>query len=326
MANQAEVITEIEKILSPGRRIDTALSVVFLAGPLAYKLKREMKNDFVDYSSLEKRKDFCLKELRLNKRNAPGIYNAVVAVRRENGGPLTLGPRGSTVEYLLEMNRFDEELLLNRLAEKGALTEELARALAGKVAEMHGSARAAGMGGYSANFLNAVKISVGQFLDSSSGVLPADLRGAAELKLLTAYSGCQDVLEKRGGSVKECHGDLHLGNICLFEGSPCVFDAVEFNDAFTQIDPFYDLAFLLMDLRHHGLPGLAGVVADDYLRGTGSDKDDFAALLPLYQGLRAIIRCSISAASAKETPSEGRASALKKEALSYYNEAMSFLS
>lgn len=325
MANQPRIIKEIEKILAPDRRIDTALSVVFLAGPLAYKLKRELKNNFVDYSSLEKRREFCLKELRLNKRNAPGIYNAVIAVSREDGGPLTLGRGGSPVEYLLEMNRFEEGMLLNRLAEKGALTEELACSLAEKIAEMHGSARAAGAADYSGKFSNAVKISIRQLRESSDGVLPADLAATAEDKLLAAYNGCRDVLKKRSGSVRECHGDLHLGNICLFEGSPCVFDAVEFNDEFTHIDPFFDLAFLLMDLSHHGLPELAEVVAGKYLRATGSDKKELAALLPLYLGLRAVIRCSISAASAKKALSKARASALKREALAYYREAMSFL-
>jgi hypothetical protein len=325
MSNQPEVIKEIEKILAPDRRIDTALSVVFLAGPLAYKLKRELKNNFVDYSSLEKRREFCLKELRLNKRNAPGIYNTVVAVGRESGGPLTLGRGGSPVEYLLEMNRFEDSLLFNKLAEKGALTEELACSLADKIAELHGSARAAGAADYSEKFSNAVKISIRQLRESSDGVLPSDLPASAEKKLLSAYNGCRDVLKKRSGFVRECHGDLHLGNICLFEGSPCVFDAVEFNDDFTHIDPFFDLAFLLMDLSHHGLPGRAAVVADKYIAGTRSDPNDFAALMPLYLGLRAIIRCSISAASAKEALSEARASELKFEASKYYREALSFL-
>ena len=333
MITQAGIIKEIEKILVPDMRIDTTLSVIFLKKNKAYKLKRKIKNNFVDYSSLQKRREFCIKEFVINKRNSPGLYRAVIFAYRNSDGSLELAHDAehniySPTEYMVEMNRFDEDLLLCNLAKNNMLTDDIGYFVAEKIAKMHNAAPTVDVGDYSEKFLKVVNIIIRQFLDSSYGVLPAASLSAVPEKLLSAFNNCRNVLRKRGsmGFIRECHGDLHLGNICIFEGSPCIFDAVEFNTEFTHIDTLYDLAFLNMDLYHHGLPGLAAKIADKYIADTCSDKKDFADLMPLYLGLRTIIRCSILAVSSKETLSKKSASTLKGESVKYYQETLSFLS
>lgn len=333
MTRQSEIIDEIEESLSPDGRIDTALSVVFLKGQRAYKIKREMKNSFLDYSTLQKRKALCEREFHVNRKNSPELYRTVIFAYRDEAGSIKLWdggacPLSAPDEYLLEMNRFNEDLLLSKLADKGLLTETLCCSAAGKIAEMHNTAILVTPGDYVKKFIKVVNIINEQFKDSARGIVPEEALQTVPRKLLTAFEKCRKVLAARGaaGFIRECHGDLHLGNICLFNGAPCVFDAVEFNTEFTHIDTLYDLSFLIMDLHHHGLFQMADKVSGSYLVATKTDKKDYLAVMPLYLGLRSIIRCSISAASSRENTSEDSAARLKQDALKYLQETLNFLS
>ena len=333
MNEQAARITEIGTLLSPEKRIDTSFSVIFLKGGKAFKVKRALRNGFLDYSTLEKRRAMCEWEFRINSRNSPELYRGVIAAARGRGGELELhanaaAPGHDTVEYLLEMNRFEETMLLSRLAAAGRLTDGLCSDLAGKIALMHGSSPLVEFGDYAGNFENVVRIIIRQFSESTVGVIPEKASPEISAKLLAALDRCRPVLAARAedGFVRECHGDLHLGNICLFNGAPCIFDAVEFNTEFTRIDTLYDIAFLIMDLHHHGLSGQAGRIMEGYLSGTGTSREAWEAVMPLYLGLRAVIRCSISAGSLRECRSKETAARLREEALRYFREADGFLS
>ena len=333
MSCQAAIINELGKLLSPDGRVDTSFSVVFLKGQRAYKVKRESKNGFLDFSTLAKRKFLCGREFEINKRNSPGLYRGVVFAYRGGGGALELWsggklPAGAPEEYMLEMNRFEEDQLLAKLSGKGLLTEPLCLSVAGKIAQMHTAATIVNCADYAGKFLTVVNIIIDQFRDSAAGIVPGEALEEVPRKLLAAYSYCRGVLARRGaaGVIRECHGDLHLGNICLFEGAPCIFDAVEFNTEFTHIDTLYDLSFLIMDLHHHGLPGLAEKISGKYLADTGTDIAEFRSVMPLYLGLRSIIRCSISAAGSKNNSSVKTISVLKEEALKYLRETLAFLS
>ncbi|OGR65692.1 MAG: hypothetical protein A2X31_09655 [Elusimicrobia bacterium GWB2_63_22] len=330
MAKQPELIKEIETLLAADGRVDTALSVVFFKDRLAYKLKREIKTGFVDYSTLRKRKAMCEREFLINKKNSPDLYIAVAAVCRGRDGALKLwggkGPLpGVPVEYLVEMNRFREKDLLSNLARAGSLDSAISDVLIERVAAMHAAAPRVPAGNYDKKFRKAVDISIRQFRESAAGVLPPDAWRDVSAKLLRAFERCAPVLKKRGKSnIKDCHGDLHLGNVCLYGGRPRVFDAVEFNPEFTHIDTFYDLAFLLMDYHHHRMPRQAERAADKYLAAAGLDRADFAALMPLYMGLRAVIRSSISAAGSKCVRGEPQRR-LRAEAVRYHGEALEYL-
>jgi aminoglycoside phosphotransferase family enzyme/predicted kinase len=285
-------------------RIDTHAAAVFLAGARAYKLKRAVRFDYLDFSTLEHRRFFCEEEVRLNRRTAPHLYRRVLPVTRAKDGSLQLDGDGPPVEWLIEMERFDQEALLDRLAATHRLGLELAGTLAEAVAEFHLEAERRMDHGGVAGMQWVVSGNAAGFAEFGGGLLDAAVsvriteRSSRELDRHAA------LLESRreAGCVRHCHGDLHLGNIVLLNGRPTVFDGVEFNDEIACIDVLYDLAFLLMDLWHRRLPAHANVVLNRYLDGTG----DLGGLplLPLFLSCRAAVRAKTSATAAHVQPDE----------------------
>lgn len=279
-------------------RIDTHISAVFLAGDRAYKLKRAVRLPFVDFTSVEQRKSACERELVVNRRTAPQLYLGVAAVTRQDDGSLAFDGTGPVLDWLVVMARFPQDRLFDRLAGQGALRRDEARQLADVVADFHRSAeRRPAWGGEA-----GVRFTIDTNALSLARFIPAlfdPVRAAAVTeKSLAWLTRVAPDLERRraAGMVRQCHGDLHLGNICLLQGRPTLFDGIEFNDDFACIDVFYDLAFLIMDFQARGLPDLAATVFNRYLERTG----DLEALsvLPLFLSLRAAIRAHVSAAMA----------------------------
>ncbi len=279
-------------------RIDTHSAVVFLAGDRAFKLKRAVRYDYLDFSTVERRRRCCEAELALNARTAPGIYRRVVALTRDPDGRLVLDGSGPPVEWLLEMTRFDGEALCDRLAERRALGLPAMQTLAHAVAAMHASASTCRSRGGAA--------SMGWVIDGNAAAfetLGDVLLESARHRALTARAQdhCHRLasqLDARAAldRVRQCHGDLHLRNIVMLDGRPTPFDAVEFNDDLTCIDVWYDVAFLLMDLWRRSLPRHANVVMNEYARASG-DLDGLA-LLPLFLSCRAAVRAKTSATAA----------------------------
>ena len=298
-------------------RIDTHSAVVFLAGERAYKLKRAVRFDYLDFSTAERRRDMCAAEVRLNRRTAKGIYRGVVPVTREPGGALALGGSGPPIDWVVEMNRFSQEALFDRLAAAGRLDLELMSPLAAAIAEFHAVAEPrtdhggktgmawvvegndAGFVEYGANALDPVACR--RLTDSARAEL--DRRGA--------------LLDERraSGLVRQCHGDLHLRNIVLLDGRPTLFDGVEFNDQIACTDVLYDLAFLLMDLWRRALPRHANVVWNRYLSDTGDVNG--LSLLPLFLSCRAAVRAKTSATAARLQADARRSDELQALAREY---------
>ena len=298
-------------------RIDTHSAVVFLAGERAYKLKRAVRFDYLDFSTVERRRDMCDAEVRLNRRTAKAIYRGVVPVTREPGGALALGGSGLPIDWVVEMNRFSQEALFDRLAAAGRLDLELMSPLAAAIAEFHAVAEPrsdhggktgmawvvegndAGFVEYGANALDPVACR--RLTDSARAEL--DRRGA--------------LLDERraSGLVRQCHGDLHLRNIVLLDGRPTLFDGVEFNDQIACTDVLYDLAFLLMDLWRRALPRHATVVWNRYLSDTGDVNG--LSLLPLFLSCRAAVRAKTSATAARLQADARRSDELQALAREY---------
>ncbi|HEX2339507.1 MAG TPA: AAA family ATPase [Vicinamibacterales bacterium] len=306
-------------------RIDTHISIVFLAGPRAYKLKRAVAFPYLDYATLEKRRDACERELRLNRRTARDLYLAVIAVTREADGRLVLGGTGEPIEWLVEMRRFEQEALLDGLAERGGLSLDLSRRLAFAVAALHEHAQPRRDHGGSTGMRWVV--------DGNHREMTADPAGGLDrLRCDAVHRRSVAALDRRGllldarrvhGLVRQCHGDLHLHNVCLVGGEPTLFDAIEFNDEISCVDVIYDLAFLLMDLLHRGLPSHANAVLNGYLEL----RSDFGglALLPLFLSCRAAIRAKISIAQAAVQPHANIAARLRAEAHEYLEMALALL-
>ena len=278
--------------------IETHGSIVFLAGTHAWKLKRAVQYDYLDFSTVERRKAMCEAEVRINRRTAAAVYRGVVAVTRESDGSLALGGSGAPVDWLVEMTRFDQEGLFDRLAARGALDLTLMSPLATAIARFHeGAERRSDHGGV-AGTAWVIDGNAAGFAEHGAETLDqgacADLTRAAREEL--GRHGSLLDARRDGGFVRRCHGDLHLRNIVLLDGRPTLFDAIEFDDEIACIDVFYDLAFLLMDLSRQHLSRHANAVLNGYL----AEAADLGALplLPLFLSCRAAVRAKTSTTAA----------------------------
>jgi aminoglycoside phosphotransferase family enzyme/predicted kinase len=280
-------------------RIETHASIVFLAGERAWKLKRAVRYDYLDFSTVQRRKAMCEAEVRVNRRTAPHIYRGVVAVTRERDGSLALGGTGTPVEWLVEMARFDQEGLFDRLAAREALDLQLMPGLAAAIAQFHRAAQPRFDHGGRSGMARVIDGNAAGFAQEGDGILNPDScrRGTSASRGALDRHARRLEARREAGLVRECHGDLHLRNIVLLEGRPTLFDAIEFNDDIACIDVLYDLAFLLMDLWRRRLPRHANAVLNGYLTET----EDFegVALLRLFLSCRAAVRAKTTATTAK---------------------------
>ncbi len=293
-------------------RIDTHSAMVFLAGPRVLKMKRAVKFPFLDYSTLEKRKQACEAELSVNRPYAPQIYRGVACITREVDGALALNGAGNPVEYAVDMVRFDEKGTLDNLP-ASEITPALAKALGIAVACAHQKAPLADGAAFIAQLAQVIAGNA-QELEASQGLFDADA-----IARLTAASYAQltritPLLAQRGekGHVRRGHGDLHLGNIVLIDAAPVLFDALEFDPKMASGDVFYDLAFLLMDLWERGHANAANIVLNTYLAEAGSENHcEALAALPLFLSLRAAIRAKVTLARAERLGANAKAKALQ---------------
>jgi aminoglycoside phosphotransferase family enzyme/predicted kinase len=278
--------------------IETHISLVFLAGDRAYKLKRAIKYPYLDFSTEAKRRQACEAEVTLNRRTAPDLYLEARAVSGGADGSIGWGEAGRVLDWVVVMRRFDQDLLFDSLAQRGTLSAPLMRNLVDHVVSFHASAeRLFSHGGAAA--VAAVEQSNTECLRQSGSRFfePAHIADLhrRSLEPLTTLSGLLDA-RRAAGKVRRCHGDLHLRNICLLDGKPVVFDCIEFSDEIASIDVLYDLAFLLMDLEYRNLEDLANQVFNRYLDLT--DEDDGLAALPLFISMRAAVRAHVTAMAA----------------------------
>lgn len=295
----------IQKLLSTlasdrAQLLETHISWVMLAGEFAWKIKKPVDFGFLDFSSLEKRHFYCEEELRLNGRLAPEMYLEVVPVCGTLDAPV-LGGAGEALDYAVKMRRFDQAgLLSNRLPE---LTTELMDELAVLVAGFHQHIEIC-----AEDCEHGTAKSVLQpMLDNFSTIRQLGQTPEVNVQLeqleswtLKRAEELNSLLDtrKRKGFIRECHGDMHLGNITLVNGQPVIFDGIEFNPELRWIDTMNEVAFLLMDLHEKDLPQLAWHFLNCYLQETG----DYAGL-PLndfYQAYRAMVRAKVAALSGNQ--------------------------
>lgn len=300
--DQHEVIAFLSRPATHGQEcarvetIETHSAIVFLAGTRALKLKRAVRYDYLDFSTVARRRECCEAEVAINRRTAPGLYRGVAVVTRDPLGTLTLDGNGTPLEWLVDMTRFDSEALAERLAERHALGQPTMLELGRAVARMHASAPSCrSMRGGADAIRWVIDGNTTSLASFGERVFPAATLGALTARSTATLDRAAALLDVRAGDgrVRQCHGDLHLRNIVMLEGRPTPFDAVEFNDDISCIDVWYDVAFLLMDLWRRGLPRHANVVMNEYVRAT-SDLEGLA-LLPLFLGLRAAVRAKTSA-------------------------------
>ena len=303
MADQQEVVAFLASPSSYGRvdsvrHIETHTAHVFLAGEFAYKLKRAVTYDFLDFSTLDKRRAACEAEIVINRRTAPDIYLRAQPVTRQAGGGLALDGPGDPVEWVVVLRRFDEDGLYDRLASRHALSLQMVRELADEVRQLHTSADVRPEHG-GVDGIRWVVDRNAMVFDEHADILPPALAASLTNVSREAIDRHAALLESRraSGHVRQCHGDLHLRNIVSISGRPVIFDAIEFNDRIACTDVLYDLAFLVMDLLQFSLPAHASEVFNRYLER--SDELDGLALMPLFLASRAAVRAKVTAIEAR---------------------------
>lgn len=276
----------------PVTRIDTHAAIVFLSGDRALKIKRAIKLPFLDFSTLERRKAGCETEFAVNKPLAPAIYRRVVAITRERDGSLRIDGAGEVVEWALEMRRFDESATLDKLAERDAITVTIASAVADAIAVSHAAAPIAKASGWAQSVPAIIRQNAEAF--RAAGTFAAERDELEELGR-RACARHLPLIERRAadGFVRRCHADLHLANLVLIDGTPVLFDALEFDERLATIDILHDLAFTLMDLVHYGRIQAANIVLNRYLDHTPRDNLDALSLLPLFTSMRAAVRANV---------------------------------
>jgi aminoglycoside phosphotransferase family enzyme len=294
---EAEIVTWLQG--QSERAIETACARIFLAGGVAWKLKRNVDLGYVDFSTAARRKWALDRELDFNRATAPDIYRRVRAITREAGGAFAWDGAGEVVDHALEMRRFDDAAVLSN--DPGGIDGAMAEALGRTIAGFHAKAPLRPEGGWS-----ALAFTVG-----SNAHLLRDLTGRLEhhrVELLIAKTADElahrkTLLETRRdqGFSRRCHGDLHLANILVENGEPVLFDCIEFNDLLSDLDVQYDLAFLLMDLDFRGRRDAAVRVLSAYLdqaaRAFPPALWEGLAALPLMLSVRAGVRAHVAAHS-----------------------------
>ncbi len=281
----------------PVELVQTPSSWVLLTPSWAYKIKKPVHLPFLDFSTLALRHAACLEELRLNQRTAADIYVDVLAITGSTEHP-EWGGFGPVLEYAVRMHRFDNRFRLDRCCAAGLLQEAHMVQLAQAITDLQRGAARAGVDlpwgdqqAVTQPALDNLDICQRLLTDTADQALLGELRQWTQRQ---AQALAPLVAQRRAdGWIRECHGDLHLGNMVLQGGQVRLFDALEFNPGLRWIDAASDLAFAYMDLLQFGQAGLANVLVNAVL----ADNGDYASapLLRFYAVYRALVRAKVAA-------------------------------
>lgn len=283
--------------------VETHISWVLLTGEFAYKIKKPVALGFLDFGSLEGRRFFCHEEIRLNGFWAPDLYLGVVPITMQDGWPRIDGD-APAVEFAVRMRQFDQTRRLDHQLESGQLNSDDMLLLAAEIAARHREAdhiRSAG------RLLRNTKKLIWDNFDDLIGEVAPERISALHRWTKAALASHDLFLKERceKGFYRECHGDLHLGNLVRLANGIKAFDCIEFSEELRQIDVVADYGFLVMDLVARGRIDLAYVFLNRYLEVSGDY--DGVTLLPLYFVYRCLVRAKVAAIRRRErSPAESR--------------------
>ncbi|SRR5579883_272267 len=327
----------IEKMLQPGfyphpvkepiQLIQTHISYVLLTGDFAYKVKKPVNFGFLDFSTLEKRKHFCEEELRLNQRGAAELYLEVLPVTLV-AEQYHLGGVGDAVEYVLKMRQFPQQTLASTMFEEGKLNETHLEELGRVVAQYHAKTDT---NDYIKSFgeVAQVRASIDENYEQTINYIggPQKQEQFDETKAYTDrfFAERPELFKQRiqNNHIRECHGDLHLRNICLWQDKFMLFDCIEFNEPFRFVDVMYDVAFTVMDLEARHSKDLGNAFLNTYIEQTGDWEG--LQLLPLYLSRQAYVRAKVTSFLLDDpsVPADVKEEA-SKTAADYYHQAWDY--
>jgi uncharacterized protein len=317
----------LHPVTEPIELMQTHASYVLLTGDFVYKLKKPVNFGFLDYSTVEQRKHFCEEELRLNQRGAQELYLEVLPIANQ-AHHYHFGTAGEIVDYAVKMVQFPQSALLSNLFAAGAVTIELIEALGRVVAEFHARSQT---NEYINSFgsVDRLRASIEDNYNHTIKYLDRaqTLAQFTETKAYTDsfFSKYPELFRERvtGGFIRECHGDLHLRNICHWHDRMLLFDCIEFNEPFRFVDTMYDVAFAVMDLEARGRKDLANRFLNTYAEQSG----DWAGLqvLPLYLSRQAYVRAKVTSFMLDDPgiPASDK-DAAAKTAAAYYHQAWAY--
>jgi aminoglycoside phosphotransferase family enzyme len=306
--------------------IQTHISYVFVTRKFVYKVKKAVNLGFLDFTTLEKRRFYCEKEVELNRRLCRDMYLEVVPINKSNSVIKVKG-EGEIVEYAVKMKRMPEDKMMNRLLDKKQVDKEIIDRIAKIIAEFHSKAEtnartskfgslATIKGNWNENYEQNR-----EFVDKT--ICPADFNFILE-KIDAFIEQNKSLFVKRvsEGRVKDCHGDIHSGNIFVTNGI-YIFDAIEFNERFRYSDVASDVAFLAMDLDYKGRTGLSRFFVEKYVQYSGDQ--ELLRLLPFYKCYRAYVRGKVISFKLEDLNiSREDKEAARKEAKEYFKLARSY--
>lgn len=309
------------------RLLQTHASYVFLTGTYAYKVKKAVDFGFLDYSTLEKRRHFCEQELRMNKPVAPDIYLDVLPITQADDR-LVLAGDGQPVEYVLRMHQFPQDVLFSEMFKQGKLTLVHMEDLGRVVAKFHATTTT---NDYIRSFGEVAQIrkAIDENYQRTQKYIggPQTQQQYEETKQFTDwfFTHRQELFKQRQEQdrIRECHGDLHLRNICLWRDKIQLFDRIEFNEPFRFVDVMYDIAFTVMDVEARGRRDLGNAFLNLYLEQTGDWEG--VQVLPLYLSRQAYVRAKVNSflLDDSEVPDEEKQAAAQTAA-NYYRLAWQY--
>ncbi|WP_034835288.1 bifunctional aminoglycoside phosphotransferase/ATP-binding protein [Endozoicomonas numazuensis] len=275
--------------------LETHISWVILTGERVYKIKKPMDFGFLNFTKLEDRKTFCELEMKLNQRLAPRLYDSVIPISGSPDNPI-LNDNTNPIEYAIVMHQFPQENMLDAISSSGKLTLEPLLDVAEQLADFHQNIEVSTSEqhyGSAEHVWFPVKQNFDQIrplLSQKQDLLQLD---KLEQWASESYQSLLPLIRERKaeGFIKACHGDVHLGNITLFEDKVTLFDCIEFNEDFRWTDTMADLGFLCMDLDSRGLSHLSSSVVNRYMEINGDFRG--LGLLNFYKAYRAVVRAKV---------------------------------
>ncbi|MBI4777168.1 MAG: AAA family ATPase [Deltaproteobacteria bacterium] len=272
---------------------ETHISWVFLAGDFVYKVKKPVDFGFLDFTDLAKRRRFCEEEVRLNRRLAPDLYLGVVGITRENG-ELRVEGTGDPIEYAVKMKRMPRERMMDRLLEQGKVDETTIRRICELLVDFYDMADTGGeIDRYGK--IESIRFNTDEnFMQTEEyvGVALSERRFDTIRAFANRFYEDTELFESRirKNRIRDCHGDLHSGNICI-PGEVIIYDCIEFNERFRYSDVTADIAFLSMDLDFRGRRDLSELFVHEFALKSGDLES--LLLMDFYKCYRAYVRGKI---------------------------------
>ena len=307
--------------------LQTHISWLFLTDSHVFKIKKPVNFGFLDFSTLELRHFYCAEEVRLNRRLCPDMYEQVIALRETDAGAAFTG-NGTIIEYAVMMKRLPADRMLDRLVDNGSITLEEIERIAREIARFHATAQTSPHISQCGS-LEQIRFNWNENFQQtevfSSSTLPPAVCRTIRSYVDSFLERHRSLFEERiqRGYIRDGDGDLHLGNICLYNNSAYIFDCIEFNERFRFGDTAADLAFLLMDLDYHHRPDLSEAVLSTYISASGDG--GIMALIPFYKIYRAFVRGKVESMRLLDDGiTEAEQAAAEKRAGSYFRLAQGY--